>query len=97
MCTPTLKRLYRKCIPTFSSFVILRAQFPSPLRLFPRHDEAIVFEVASYSFWEKVHVDTACILRGQNLIPFFIVFMYHMCIPRFQSVYPVCIRKTNNK
>ena len=40
-------------ILTFPSFVVLRAQFPSPSflcgRLFPKHDDAIIFEAASYS------------------------------------------------
>ena len=50
MCIPTFKCVYHMCIPTFSSFIVLRApQSFVPLRLFPRHDEAIIFEAASYS------------------------------------------------
>ena len=30
MCIPTFKCVYHMCIPTFSSFIVLRAQFPSP-------------------------------------------------------------------
>ena len=30
MCIPTFKCVYHVCIPTFSSFIVLRAQFPSP-------------------------------------------------------------------
>ena len=49
-----------------------------------------------------LHVDIACILSGMAKISFlfflviFMVLMYHMGMPRFQSVCPVCIPKAKS-
>ena len=47
------------------------------------------------AFGDRVHVNITHIRRGggQDFIPFFMVFMDHMCIPRFQSGCPVCFPK----
>ena len=51
MCIPTFKCVYHMCIPLFFIYSPTRSVPQSfvPLRLFPRHDEAIIFEAASYS------------------------------------------------
>ena len=49
-----------------------------------------------FFIWDRVHANIACILWGMAKISFllFMLFMYLLCTPRFQSVYPVCIPKT---
>ena len=77
---PKLQKCDPMCIPIFSSFVayVLSSQSFIPLRLFPRDDEAVIFEAACYSScgrWPRSHSF------------FFIVFIYHMCIPKTKSVF----------
>ena len=96
MCIPTFKCVYPMCIPTFSSFIVLRAQFPSPS--FPCDSSPDTMKQLSL----KPHLtapsakDDDSSSSSGSPAPFFMVCMYHMCIPGFSSVYPVCISKTKS-
>ena len=84
---------YPKCSATCSvpqSFV--------PWRLFPRHDEAIIFEAALYQLplqWDRVHGSIACVLWGvaKILFPFFHGFHTSHVYPKVpecvSGVYPI--------
>ena len=83
MCIPTFKCVYHMCIPTFSSFIVLCAQVPSPS--FPCGSSPDTMKQLSL----KPHL-TAPSARDDDPssssgspAPFFMVCMYHMCIPGF--------------
>ena len=89
MCIPTFKCVYHVCIATFSSFIVLRAQFPSPS--FPCGSSPDTMKQLSL----KPHLtapsakDDDSSSSSGSPAPFFMVCMYHMCIPECVScVYP---------
>ena len=83
MCIPTFKCVYPMCIPTFSSFIVLRAQFPSPS--FPCGSSPDTMKQLSL----KPHLtapsakDDDSSSSSGSPAPFFMVCVYHMCIPGF--------------
>ena len=83
MCIPTFKCVYPMCIPTFSSFIVLRAQFPSPS--FPCGSSPGTMKQLSL----KPHLtapsakDDDSSSSSGSPAPFFMVCMYHRCIPGF--------------
>ena len=83
MCIPTFKCMYHMCIPTFSSFIVLRAQFPSPS--FPcgsSPDPMKPLSLKPHLAAPSAKDDDSSSSSGSPA-PFFIVCMYHMCIPGF--------------
>ena len=82
-CIPGFRSVYHMCIPTFSSFIVLRAQFPSPS--FPCGSSPDTMKQLSL----KPHLtapsakDDDSSSSSGSPAPFFMVCMYHMCIPGF--------------
>ena len=82
-CIPGFRSVCPMCIPTFSSFIVLRAQFPSPS--FPCGSSPDTMKQLSL----KPHLtapsakDDDSSSGSGSPAPFFMVCMYHMCIPGF--------------
>ena len=83
MCIPIFKCVYHMCIPTFSSFIVLRTQFPSSS--FPCGSSPDTMKQLSL----KPHLtapsakDDDSSSSSGSPAPFFMVCMYHMCIAGF--------------
>ena len=82
-CIPGFRSVCPMCIPTFSSFIVLRAQFPSPS--FPcgsSPDTMKQLSLKPHLTAPSAKADDSSSSSGSPA-PFFMVCMYHMCIPGF--------------